>query len=89
MRDTSILRTRIANLQLKNSLLDSSYTLAIKQRDLANYKSEVLLQDVSTLSDYSDELEEENSKLRKKVKILGYAIPVSFTLGVIITLLII
>lgn len=88
MKDTSLLRSRIRLLERSNAIIDSIYQ---KQKKVSDMRSIMLNQaekDILSLSDYSSELEDVNSKLNKKIKITKYAIPISFGLGMVLTLLI-
>ena len=78
---------------IKNLKRESfSLRMAVVNTDIAlrtkEYENLMLSSDYKSLSVYSDELEKQNKKLRRKVNVGKYAIPISFCLGVVITTLI-
>lgn len=88
LKDTSDYRIMIKNLKRESF----SLRMAVAHTDIAlktkEYENLILFSDYKSLSIYSDKLEKQNKKLRRKVSVGKYAIPISFCLGVIITTLI-
>ena len=88
LKDTADYKLQIVNLKQESF----SLRLAIESVDSAfrtkDYENMILRSDFQSLNVYSEELSKQNKKLKRKLTIGKYVVPISFGLGVFTTILI-